>query len=139
VTATPWLSVKRGDAPLLVSVPHTGIDLAVQPTQPIDLGLQGRMVRREIGFAALVDFRLRRFFARAIERITVESIGRAQAGRRLAGIKRDAGGIAVDVDHRARNRRMHHGRAKASGEIVELVDPPVAIATAEPRRHQPGF
>ena len=28
MTATPWLTVRRGDAPLLVSIPHTGIDLA---------------------------------------------------------------------------------------------------------------
>ena len=28
MTATPWLTVKRGEAPLLVSIPHTGIDLA---------------------------------------------------------------------------------------------------------------
>lgn len=28
MTATPWLTVRRGDAPLLLSIPHTGIDLA---------------------------------------------------------------------------------------------------------------
>lgn len=28
MTATPWLTITRGDAPLLVSIPHTGIDLA---------------------------------------------------------------------------------------------------------------
>jgi formiminoglutamase len=40
VTATPWLTVKRGDAPLLVSVPHTGIDLA---------GLEPRLVSPWLG------------------------------------------------------------------------------------------
>lgn len=37
---TPWLTVKRGDAPLLVSIPHTGIDLA---------GLEPRLVSPWLG------------------------------------------------------------------------------------------
>ena len=40
MTVTPWLTVKRGDAPLLVSVPHTGIDLA---------GLEPRLVSPWLG------------------------------------------------------------------------------------------
>ena len=111
----------------------------MQPAQPVDLGLQGRVVGREIGFAALVDFRRCRLLARKIKRIAVESIRRAKAGRRLSGVERDAGRIAIDVDHGPRNRRMHHGRAKTSGKVVEFVYPPVAIAATEPRRHQPRF
>ena len=40
MTATPWLTVTRGDAPLLVSIPHTGIDLA---------GLEPRLVSPWLG------------------------------------------------------------------------------------------
>ena len=37
---TPWLTIARGDAPLLVSIPHTGTDLA---------GLQDRLVSPWLG------------------------------------------------------------------------------------------
>lgn len=40
MTTTPWLTVTRGDAPLLVSIPHTGIDLA---------GLEPRLVSPWLG------------------------------------------------------------------------------------------
>ncbi|KQZ99551.1 N-formylglutamate deformylase [Mesorhizobium sp. Root157] len=40
MSATPWLTVTRGDAPLLVSIPHTGIDLA---------GLEPRLVSPWLG------------------------------------------------------------------------------------------
>ena len=40
MTATPWLTVSRGTAPLLVSIPHTGIDLA---------GLEPRLVSPWLG------------------------------------------------------------------------------------------
>lgn len=40
MTDTSWLTVKRGDAPLLVSIPHTGIDLA---------GLEPRLVSPWLG------------------------------------------------------------------------------------------
>lgn len=38
--STPWLTVTRGEAPLVVSLPHTGTDLA---------GLEGRLVSRWLG------------------------------------------------------------------------------------------
>ncbi|ESY85695.1 formimidoylglutamase [Mesorhizobium sp. LNHC220B00] len=40
MTASPWLTVTRGTAPLLVSIPHTGIDLA---------GLGNRLVSPWLG------------------------------------------------------------------------------------------
>ncbi|MBZ9744444.1 N-formylglutamate deformylase [Mesorhizobium sp. CO1-1-7] len=40
MTATPWLTVTRGTAPLLVSIPHTGIDLA---------GLENRLASPWLG------------------------------------------------------------------------------------------
>lgn len=40
MSETPWLSVTRGEAPLLVSIPHTGIDLA---------GLEERLVSPWLG------------------------------------------------------------------------------------------
>src|SRR5690606_35033712 len=64
---------------------------------------------------------------------------RAEAGRRLPRIERCAGRVAVDVDHRARNRGADHGYAQAGGEIIERHDPPIGVAPAEPGRHQPVF
>lgn len=40
MTERPWLTVKRGEAPLLVSIPHTGTDLA---------GLEDRLVSPWLG------------------------------------------------------------------------------------------
>jgi formiminoglutamase len=40
VSATPWLTIQRGDAPLLVSLPHTGTDLA---------DIEPRLVSRWLG------------------------------------------------------------------------------------------
>lgn len=40
MSALPWLTVRRGDAPLLVSIPHTGTDLA---------GLEDRLVSPWLG------------------------------------------------------------------------------------------
>jgi N-formylglutamate deformylase len=40
MTTPPWLTVNRGDAPLIVSLPHTGIDLA---------GLEDRLVSPWLG------------------------------------------------------------------------------------------
>src|SRR5690606_8874343 len=40
MTATPWLTVTRGDAPLLVAIPHTGIGLA---------GIEPRLVSPWLG------------------------------------------------------------------------------------------
>lgn len=40
MSGTPWLSVTRGEAPLLVSIPHTGTDLA---------GLEDRLVSPWLG------------------------------------------------------------------------------------------
>jgi formiminoglutamase len=40
VSATPWLTVRRGNAPLLVSLPHTGTDLA---------DIEPRLVSRWLG------------------------------------------------------------------------------------------
>ncbi|WP_353640890.1 N-formylglutamate deformylase [Mesorhizobium sp. WSM2239] len=40
MSATPWLTVTRGDAPLLVSLPHTGTDLA---------DIEPRLVSRWLG------------------------------------------------------------------------------------------
>jgi hypothetical protein len=48
-------------------------------------------------------------------------------GRRLAGIERDAGRVAVEVDDEARQPRFDDGRLEALGEAVELAHMPVGV------------
>ena len=44
-------------------------------------------------------------------------------------------GIAIDVDHGARDGGVDRGGAQVAHEIVELVDPPVGVLARQPRRH----
>ena len=71
--------------------------------------------------------------AMPIERLAVESRGWAELGRRLAGIERGAGGITIDIDDRARDRRANDRRVERVDEVVELVEPPVGVLLREPR------
>ena len=109
---------------------HARMDLA----QAVELGAQRRVIGREIRLAAARDLSLAGRLAAMIERRAVEIGRRTQLGRRLTRIERGAGGIAVDVDHAARDPRAHRRRAHRMREIVEPVDPPIRIAPRVPER-----
>ena len=80
--------------------------------QPRDLGGERGVIGLEIEPPPLGDLCVVGRFALAIERLAVEGRRRAELGRRLAGIERRAGRIAVDVDERARQRRADDRRAE---------------------------
>src|SRR5258705_179117 len=79
--------------------------------QPLDLRDKREMVWREIERLASLDLVRRGLPAGAVERAAVEGFRRHQAGGRLPRIERGSGGIAIDIDHGARERGMHRGRA----------------------------
>ena len=105
-------------------------------TQPFDLLAQCAVVRREIKRLAPLDFVRGWRMAVAVERATVEGFRRQEAGRRLPRIERGPGRIAVDVDHRARERGMHGGGAELGCKGVKLVDVPIGVVARQRKRHQ---
>src|SRR6185312_2143997 len=72
--------------------------------------------------------------ARDVERLAVESRERTELRRYATGIKRCAGGIAVGIDHRAREARAHRRRIELARHRIEPVDPPVRVLEREPAR-----
>ena len=110
---------------------HHGAELR---TQARDLRSQRIVVGQEIRIAAARDFGVVRLAPGVVQRLVVEGGQRAQAGGVLARIQRHAAGIAVEVDHRTRDRRAHCGRAHATHEVVQFMHPPVGIAARQPRR-----
>ena len=90
-----------------------------------NLGGEGVVIGPEISLATASDLGLVR---RGLpDRRAVEGRGRHQLGRRLAGIQRDAGRVAVEVDDEARELRLDDGRLEALGEGIELAHMPVGV------------
>jgi hypothetical protein len=111
-------------------------DAGMQRAQPLDLVSKRGVVGREIKPLAALDLLRRRRAALAIEPTTIEGFGREKARGRLPGVERRAGGIAVDVDHRARKRGVHGRSTELAGEGVELLDVPVGVVAGERKRYQ---
>ena len=107
--------------------------------QPADLVSQRLVVGRVVARAALGDLGLAGRLAKAVQRLAVEGCRRTEFGRRLPGIERDPVGIAVDVDDRARDRRLNDGRAELFREIVQRAQAPVRVASRDPGADESGL
>jgi len=110
--------------------------LLVRGAQALQFAIEGGVIGVEIAGAPFGDFGCVGAFAVLVERLAVEGRGRTELGRRLSGIERDAGRVAVDVDHGARDRRVNRGRAHVADEIVKPVDPPVGVLARQPGRDE---
>ena len=106
---------------------------AVKSLQPSHLGVEGSVIRVEPSGPPLRDLQRVGLLSRPVQRLAVETRGRAELRRRLAGIERNPGGVSVHVDGGARESRAHHGRPHAGSEIIEPVDPPIRILSGQPR------
>jgi formiminoglutamase len=83
-TATPWLTVRRGAAPLLLSMPHTGTDI---PLALEDGFVSGWLARRD------TDWYIDRLYAFA-ERLDV-SLVRTDISRSVIDPNRDPSGASL--------------------------------------------
>ena len=108
-------------------------DLVMPGAQPVDLRLQRGMIGHEPVGPPPVDFG-RIGDGAGIERFAVEIGRRAKFGCGLPRIERGAGGIAIDVDHAARNGCADRRCAQIASEGVKLIHPPVGIRARDPGR-----
>ena len=100
--------------------------------QASDFGGERRVIGIEVKAPPLGDFSRVRGSAGPIKQLAVERGRRDEFCRRLAGIKRGAARIAIDVDDRAREPRPHHSRAEWRDKIVKRVQPPIRVFAREP-------
>ncbi len=112
-------------------------DAPVPRAQPLDLGVERRVIGVEPARPPRGDLVRRGRGAVAVQRLAVEGGGGAELRRGLAGVERHAGGIAVDVDGGARHGGVDGRGAEIGGEAVEPVDPPVGVLARQPGRDEP--
>jgi formiminoglutamase len=80
----PWLSVRRGDAPLVVSLPHTGTDIP----QPYDTGLMSSWLARKDA-----DWWIERLYDFAAD--LGATIIRTTISRTVIDLNRDPSGVSL--------------------------------------------
>ena len=83
MSALPWLTITRGDAPLLVSIPHTGTDLA---------GLEHRLVSPWLARKD-ADWHVERLYAFAEE--LGATVVHTSISRTMIDVNRDPSGVSL--------------------------------------------
>ena len=103
----------------------------VAGAQSFNLGVKCCVIGIEIGRPSPCDFGFTGFTAFMVERRAVEPFGRTQPRRRLPRIKRHARWIAVNINHRARNRGSDDRHPLLGCKLIEPFNIEISVTNCQ--------